>query len=69
MQNQTRRSTERNGPIATTADDYLIVGRDEPERPGFGTRIAYGLLFLIILVIAVLSFATFWVAALLLNIF
>lgn len=69
MQNQTRRLADRDAPTAATADDYLVVGRDEPDRPGIGTRIAYGLLFLLIVVLAVLSFAIFWVVGLLLNIF
>jgi hypothetical protein len=61
---------EPDAPIeAVPADDYHVVGRDEPERAGAGARLVQGLLLVLILVLAVVTFAIFWVVGLLLNIF
>ena len=65
MQNQARPMAEQD----VIADDYHVVGRDEPDRIGAGTRILHGLQILVVAVIAVLSFAIFWVVGLLLNVF
>jgi hypothetical protein len=78
MQNSTRRITDRDmppamqrqgNPISAPAGDYLVVGDTDPDRPGIGARIAYGLQIVLIIVLAVLSFAIFWVVGLLLNVF
>ncbi|MBV8776718.1 MAG: hypothetical protein JO032_13595 [Alphaproteobacteria bacterium] len=66
---QSRTVIEREEAAAGPASDYLVVGRDEPDPPGIGARIVYGLQIVVILLIALLSFAIFWVVGLLLNIF
>jgi hypothetical protein len=52
----------------TATDDYLIVGEEEDERPSAGTRIVHGLQFVLILVLAALSLAVFWLIGMMLNI-
>jgi len=78
MQNPTRRIIDRDmppamrrdvDPIGGPADDYLVVGDTDPDRLGIGARIAYGLQIVLIIVLALLSFAIFWVVGLLLNVF
>jgi hypothetical protein len=55
--------------IASSRGDYVIVGDDEADRPTAGSRILHGLQIIMIIVLAVLSFAIFWVIGLLLNVF
>jgi hypothetical protein len=69
MQTQTRQIADRVDPATVPAGDYLVVGRDEPDAPGIGARIAHGFMILMVLVLALVSFAIFWVVGLLLNIF
>ena len=53
---------------AEPVDDYHVEGREEVYLPTIGARIAYILRMLMVLVMAVLSFAIFWVVGLTLNI-
>jgi hypothetical protein len=69
MQTLPRQTTEQPAAVVMARDDYLVVGDVEPDRPGVGARIVHGLRILLILVLAVLSFAIFWVVGLLLNVF
>ena len=69
MQTLPRQTTEQPAAVAIARDDYLVMGDPEPDRPGVGARIVHGLQILLILVLAVLSFAIFWVVGLLLNVF
>jgi hypothetical protein len=69
MQNQARRIADRDGTVAIERDDYLVIGDVEPDRPSVAVRIVHGLQVLLILLMAVLSFAVFWVVGLMLHIF
>jgi hypothetical protein len=69
MQSLSRPTIEHSAAVAIEHDDYLVVGDVEPDRPGVGARIVHGLQILLILLMAALSFAIFWVVGLLLNIF
>ncbi len=55
--------------IASSRGDYVIVGDDETDRPTAGSRILHGLQIIMIIVLALLSFAIFWVLGLILNVF
>jgi hypothetical protein len=50
-------------------DDYLVENDEEPIRAPAGARIVQGLQVLLILILAVLSLAVFWMVGLVLNIF
>jgi hypothetical protein len=56
-------------PAGRRADDYLVEGEEEFVRPSSGSRIVNALQILLILMLAVLSFAIFWVVGLLFNFF
>lgn len=78
MQSPTHPITDRGMPLQTQrranpagapADDYQVVGGPEPDRPGAGARIVHGLQIVVIILLAALSFAIFWVVGLILNVF
>jgi hypothetical protein len=54
-------------PISGQADDYLVEG-DTEVQPTPALRAVQGLQFLVVVVLAVLSFAVFWLVGVLLNI-
>jgi hypothetical protein len=55
-------------PVAPLSDDYLIEGDEEPNRPSVLLQIAHFLRILLIVVMAILSLAVFWLIAVMLNI-
>ena len=55
-------------PVAPLSDDYLIEGDEEPNRPSVMLQVAHFLQILLIVVMAVLSLAVFWLIAVMLNI-
>jgi hypothetical protein len=55
-------------PISAPTDDYLVEGEEQPNRPTAGARIAHGLQIALIIALAVLSLAIFWVLGLMFNI-
>jgi hypothetical protein len=55
-------------PIGGMSDDYLVEGEEEVERVSTVARVAQGLQVLVIALLAVLSFAVFWLVAVMLNI-
>ena len=56
-------------PAGLPADDYLVEGEQEPERPPATLRIVQALQIVLVLVLAALSLAIFWLIGLMLNIF
>lgn len=50
-------------------DDYHVEGDADEGRPTVGLRIVWGLQILLIIVLAILSFAVFFVVGQLLNLF
>jgi hypothetical protein len=56
-------------PISPPTDDYLVEGEEESNRPTAGAQVVRVLQILLILVLAALSLAVFWVLGLLFNIF
>jgi hypothetical protein len=61
----TRRGVE---PISPRSDDYHIEGEDAGDRPSHAARVVQGFQIVLIVVLAVLSFAVFWLIGLMLNI-
>ena len=62
-----RRNVDPIGPPRN--DDYLVEGDQEIAQPSTAARLVQTLQVLLILVMAVLSFAVFWLLGLLFNIF
>ncbi|HTQ33981.1 MAG TPA: hypothetical protein VMI30_07415 [Stellaceae bacterium] len=59
----------RGDPISPMSDDYLVEGTEEPARPSTGAQVAHFLQIVMIFVMAVLSFAIFWLVGIAFNIF
>jgi hypothetical protein len=55
--------------IPAPDDDYHVEGDDEPLAPSVGARMVQAGQMVLILVLAVLSLAVFWLIGLILNIF
>ena len=51
------------------ADDYLVEGATEPETPSAALRVVHGLQVVLVIVLAALSFAVFWLVGTILNLF
>jgi|HubBroStandDraft_4_1064222.scaffolds.fasta_scaffold2719110_1 hypothetical protein len=56
-------------PAGRPLDDYLVEGERQPDGPSIGARFIYGLQVALIIVMAVLSLAVFWLLGLWLNLF
>jgi hypothetical protein len=62
--------TPRTGDMLIgPADDYHVEGVGAGERPSAGSRLIQGLQVAVIFVVAILSFAVFWLIGVMLNIF
>lgn len=57
----------RSDPISQS-DDYLVEGDQPVEQPSVVDRIIHSLQIVLVLVLAVLSLAVFWLLGLLFNI-
>ena len=67
---QTAEMAMRHGdPIGPVSDDYLVEGTEEPARPSTGAQVAHFFQIVLIFVMAVLSFAIFWIVGVIFNIF
>jgi hypothetical protein len=55
-------------PITPPTDDYQVEGEAAPARATTGAQVVHVLQVLLIVVLALLSFAVFWLIGLLLNI-
>ena len=55
-------------PIGPLSDDYLVDGTEEPARPSTAAQVVHFLQIVLILVMAVLSFAIFWLVGIAFNI-
>jgi hypothetical protein len=55
-------------PAGALSDDYLIEGDGEPNRPSVMLQIVRFLQILLVVLMAVLSLAVFWLIAVMLNI-
>lgn len=56
-------------PIDAPADDYLIEGHGEDAPPTVALRVVWGLQILLIVVLAAISFAVFWLVGEMLHLF
>jgi hypothetical protein len=56
-------------PGGVPADDYMVEGDRTYQPPSVGGRVVHGLQILLIVILAVLSFAVFWLIGLMFNIF
>ena len=55
-------------PGIGTSDDYHVEGDAAADQPSTAMRIVHGMQIVLIFVLAVLSFAVFWLIGLMLNI-
>ena len=56
-------------PDSVPADDYAVEGDRTFERPTATGRVVHALQIVLIVLVAVLSFAMFWLIGLMLNLF
>jgi hypothetical protein len=61
-----RRNAEPISPLPP--DDYHVEGETQVEQPTVAARVVHGLQIVLIIVLALLSFAVFWLIGLTLNI-
>jgi hypothetical protein len=67
-----RQSDEDARPIGQSnaaSDDYLVEAETERQRPSAGFQLARLLQAVLIVAIAILSFAVFWMVGLIIGIF
>lgn len=63
-----RMSREASSISPPVEDDYLVEGEELPDQPTIAARIVHALQFVLIIVLAALSLAVFWLLATILGI-